>query len=249
MFWFEVPIILKHETDGVACTADKKLQAMSIPKMEGTSSARFGEARPEAEPQSVTRATLSCAQQSDTPVPVRDLLAMHNIDPARIEVLLVEDEKMLLSFLKKSLERIGFRVDGACDGMEGLYCMQRKAYDVVLMDKSMPHLDGLEAVRLFRKWQASANPSMGAATPPLNQDGQQLNDPLIFMVSASILESDCLEAMDLHIAQYLEKPLRVNTIATAVVMRILSHPRLLRKCQRNSLSPRGSHQNQAPANH
>ena len=161
---------------------------------------------------------------------VQSLLTTHNIDPSKIRILLVEDERMLLKFGKKMLQALGFTVDEAYDGVDGLKCMTSSQYDVVLMDQNMPRMGGLEAVRFFREWQAerrSTQPEVASG-----DDSEEAYDPLIFMVSASILDNDRSLAMDLLISDYFEKPLHVNSIATQVVLHIVTHPRLLQRCQR-----------------
>jgi DNA-binding NarL/FixJ family response regulator len=64
------------------------------------------------------------------------------------KLLLADDHRMLRHSLRRSLEEHGFDVVGeAGDGAEAVRLAQALAPDVVLMDVSMPNLDGVEATR------------------------------------------------------------------------------------------------------
>lgn len=60
-------------------------------------------------------------------------------------ILLVEDNELNADMLSRRLERRGFRVDRATDGAEGLEMARRLRPDLILMDMSLPVMDGWEA--------------------------------------------------------------------------------------------------------
>ncbi len=68
-------------------------------------------------------------------------------------VLIVEDEPMLLVFLKKSLMAEGYACDSAVDGKAALELLEHNEYDLLLTDVVLPELDGFsliqEASRLY----------------------------------------------------------------------------------------------------
>jgi two-component system, NarL family, response regulator DegU len=69
-----------------------------------------------------------------------------------IRLLLVDDHRMLREGLRRSMETYGFVVVGeASDGEEGVRMAQALLPDVVLMDVTMPVLDGVEACRRIRQ--------------------------------------------------------------------------------------------------
>ncbi|MBA5778064.1 PAS domain S-box protein [Stappia sp. F7233] len=78
------------------------------------------------------------------------------VDSADIEaiagarVLLAEDNRTNRMMTVDLLERWGCRVDCVADGREALQALDRKTYDVVLMDVSMPVLDGVSATQAIR---------------------------------------------------------------------------------------------------
>jgi CheY-like chemotaxis protein len=65
-------------------------------------------------------------------------------------ILVVEDNAINRSVLREMLERIGHQVTEAADGLQGLQAAQNQTYDLIVMDVSMPVMDGIEAVRRIR---------------------------------------------------------------------------------------------------
>jgi len=65
-------------------------------------------------------------------------------------ILLVEDNEMNRDMLSRRLVRRGFEVEMAVDGPEGVAKALAGAYDLVLMDMSLPDIDGWEATRRIR---------------------------------------------------------------------------------------------------
>jgi two-component system, cell cycle response regulator DivK len=66
------------------------------------------------------------------------------------KILLVEDNEMNRDMLSRRLERRGYEVIVAVDGEEGVARAKSDAPDVVLMDLSLPGIDGWEATRRLK---------------------------------------------------------------------------------------------------
>jgi two-component system sensor histidine kinase/response regulator len=66
-------------------------------------------------------------------------------------VLLVEDNAVNRKVGSLLLRRLGCQCDIACDGSQAVQAVEKKNYSLVLMDKQMPVMDGLEATRQIRK--------------------------------------------------------------------------------------------------
>lgn len=66
------------------------------------------------------------------------------------KILLVEDNEMNRDMLGRRLQRRGFQVLIAVDGAEGLAMAQRDGPDLILMDMSLPVIDGWEATRRLK---------------------------------------------------------------------------------------------------
>jgi CheY-like chemotaxis protein len=70
-------------------------------------------------------------------------------------ILLVEDNEMNRDMLSRRLSRKGFDVDIAVDGRQGVTMGQSGAYNLILMDMSLPEIDGWEATRQLRDSQGT----------------------------------------------------------------------------------------------
>ena len=66
------------------------------------------------------------------------------------KILLVEDNEMNRDMLSRRLERKGFEVAIAVDGRQGVEMAKADSYDLILMDMSLPEIDGWEATRQLR---------------------------------------------------------------------------------------------------
>jgi len=67
-----------------------------------------------------------------------------------MKILLVEDEKKVLSFIKRGLEEEKYDVDTAMDGEDGLKLALDKTYDLIVLDWMLPKKDGLTMIRELR---------------------------------------------------------------------------------------------------
>jgi two-component system, OmpR family, response regulator len=66
-------------------------------------------------------------------------------------LLLVDDDPHILEVLRFALEKAGFRLEQAAHGREALDKAARTAFDLVVLDITMPEMDGLEVCRQLRK--------------------------------------------------------------------------------------------------
>lgn len=66
------------------------------------------------------------------------------------KILLVEDNEMNRDMLSRRLKRKGYEVVIAVDGEDGIEKARASAPDLILMDMSLPELDGWEATRLLK---------------------------------------------------------------------------------------------------
>ncbi|HWG58096.1 MAG TPA: response regulator [Candidatus Acidoferrales bacterium] len=67
-----------------------------------------------------------------------------------IKILLVEDNEMNRDMLSRRLERRGYRVIAAQDGAQGVELAHSESPDLILMDMSLPVMNGWEATRLLK---------------------------------------------------------------------------------------------------
>jgi len=65
-------------------------------------------------------------------------------------ILLIEDNEMNRDMLSRRLQRKGYEITAAVDGRQGVEMAVAGGYDLILMDMSLPELDGWEATRQLR---------------------------------------------------------------------------------------------------
>jgi two-component system cell cycle response regulator DivK len=78
------------------------------------------------------------------------------VETAMARILMVEDNEMNRDALSRRLERRGYEVVLAVDGKQGLTLAQSAQPDLILMDLSLPEIDGWEATRYLKAASATA---------------------------------------------------------------------------------------------
>ncbi len=68
-----------------------------------------------------------------------------------MRLLIIEDSKRLRDILALGLRKLGYAVDTTGSGEEGLLLGQSRDYDVIVLDLTLPDLDGIEVLRRLRK--------------------------------------------------------------------------------------------------
>jgi len=67
-----------------------------------------------------------------------------------MRILIVEDDRQAADYLAKGLKEQGYVVDLAADGKEGLHLAMTESYDVLVIDRMLPGLDGLSLIQSLR---------------------------------------------------------------------------------------------------
>jgi two-component system, OmpR family, response regulator len=106
-------------------------------------------------------------------------------------VLLVEDDRQLLAMLDTLLTEEGYQVDTAADGQQGLHLGLTRSYDVVVLDRGLPAIDGLDLLSRLRL--------RGVVTPTL-------------VLSALANPADRVAGLDAGAEDYLGKPFDVDEL-------------------------------------
>jgi CheY-like chemotaxis protein len=115
-----------------------------------------------------------------------------------LKILVAEDNPVNQRVISLLLERLGYRIEIVANGLEVLTALQRKNFDLILMDVQMPEMDGLQAAReICRLYERENRPRMVALTANAVAGDRD----------------DCLAAgMD----GYLSKPVRSQELADAL---------------------------------
>lgn len=82
---------------------------------------------------------------------VTKLLLFHRYNPVMINVLMIEDDIELAQLLKTRLYRDNINVTIATTPLEGLSLFQSHTFDMLILDLSLPQMDGMEICRLIRQ--------------------------------------------------------------------------------------------------
>lgn len=114
-----------------------------------------------------------------------------------LRALLVEDNLLNQKVAVRMLEKIGFRVDIAGNGVEALSALERRTYPFIFMDLQMPEMDGLEATEKIRQ---------------LDLDPQ----PYIVALTANATTEDRARCMEAGMNDYASKPVNPRTLETIV---------------------------------
>ena len=80
-------------------------------------------------------------------------------DPSEVTILVVDDEPINRQVLRSQLEMVGYRVEVAIDGLQGLKLLEKLNPQVILLDVMMPRLSGYQTCyRIRQKYSASEMP-------------------------------------------------------------------------------------------
>ncbi|MCP5519248.1 MAG: response regulator [Verrucomicrobiales bacterium] len=123
----------------------------------------------------------------------------------RLRILLAEDHPINRRLCELVLSGLGGRADVAADGAEALERVRYKAYDVILMDCNMPGLDGYEATRAIRDWEA------------LRPDSRR--PTRIIALTANALVGDREKCLEAGMDGYLTKPFTARQLRDALLQR------------------------------
>ena len=108
-------------------------------------------------------------------------------------ILLVEDNEMNRDMLSRRLARKGYEVALAVDGRQGVEMAQTMDYDLVLMDMSLPEVDGWDATR-----QLKSDPATEALP--------------IIALTAHAMSGDRERALDAGCDDYDTKPIEMERL-------------------------------------
>jgi two-component system, OmpR family, response regulator len=112
-----------------------------------------------------------------------------------MKILLVEDDRKILSFVKKGLKEQGFVVDSCENGDEGYVLASEQVYDVVVLDIMLPGRDGLSILRGLRE--------------------KKITTPVVLLTARSALQ-ERVEGLNLGADDYLTKPFYMEELLARI---------------------------------
>jgi two-component system OmpR family response regulator len=120
-----------------------------------------------------------------------------------MNILLIEDDRETGNYVATGLKEAGHHVDLAKDGYEGLLCAKDGHYDLLIIDRMLPHLDGLTLVKTLRSAECGI--------------------PVLFLTTLCGID-DRVEGLNAGADDYLVKPFAFSELA-ARVNALLRRPR------------------------
>ena len=120
-------------------------------------------------------------------------------------VLLVEDNELNQLVASMILAQVGLAVDVAADGSIAVEMVQKRAYDIVLMDMQMPVMDGVQATIEIRKLP-------GMQSLP------------IVALTANVMDDDRKRCIDAGMNDFVSKPIDIRALRGVLQRWILSKP-------------------------
>jgi CheY-like chemotaxis protein len=121
-------------------------------------------------------------------------------------ILLVEDNEMNRDMLSRRLQRRGYEVLIAIDGQQGVTMAQSQSPDLILMDMSLPVLDGWEATRALKS-------------------SQRTKEVPIIALTAHAMSTDRERAMEAGCDDYDTKPIELTRLLAKMEALIERFPR------------------------
>ena len=112
-----------------------------------------------------------------------------------MRILLVEDDKVLCSTVAMQLEQAGYQVDQCCRGDDALYYATEYPYDVIILDRMLPSLDGLSLLQAIRQ--------------------KSIMTPVIITTALDGL-GDRIDGLDAGADDYLVKPFAVEELLARI---------------------------------
>lgn len=109
-------------------------------------------------------------------------------------ILIIEDDKVILKFIKLALETNGYQVSGTEQGTIGLNIILNQNPDLILLDLGLPDIDGMQVIDEVRKIKT---------TP-------------IIVVSARGRENDKVIALDRGANDYVTKPFNISEVLARI---------------------------------
>ena len=111
------------------------------------------------------------------------------------KILVVEDDIQVSDFIYSKLMNKGFKVDRVFDGLEGQSKAANDAYDIIILDRMLPGVDGTEIIKFLRS--------------------KQVKTPILFLTALASIE-DRIQGLNLGADDYLSKPFSIDELMARI---------------------------------
>lgn len=112
-----------------------------------------------------------------------------------MRILMIEDDKDLCKAVAMHLKSSGYITDLCHDGEEGLYCAMQKGYDLILLDRMLPGMEGLEILTRLRR--------------------KNIHTPVLLLTAMDGI-TDRVDGLDVGADDYLTKPFAMRELLARI---------------------------------
>ena len=174
------------------------LQVSEVDQIPNSFPRSNGELAPHCYREQYARSGTNFPDASLSPDPDQILPLQDLAQKMPLKILLAEDNEVNQKVAKRLLNRMGYGVDIANNGVKALELLHENFYDVVLMDIQMPELNGIET------------------TKRILQDFNLSRRPYIIAVTANAMASDRQACLNAGMDDYVSKPINFKLLAEAL---------------------------------
>jgi len=130
------------------------------------------------------------------------------VRPSSLSILLAEDNAINQLVAVKILARGGYNCDVVADGRAAFEAVQKRRYDLVLMDCQMPELDGFEATQAIRRHEREIGRRPGV---------------FVVALTANAMKGDRERCLEAGMDDYLSKPVKPELLLSKLRQFALTH--------------------------
>jgi DNA-binding NtrC family response regulator len=112
-----------------------------------------------------------------------------------LSILVIDDESVICDACRLVLEEKGHAVDSYLTGKTGLLAIEKRTYELILLDMKLPDIDGMEILKTVREKRPA---------------------PCVIVMTGYSTMSNALQAMKLGAADYLAKPFTEDELLVAI---------------------------------
>ncbi len=116
----------------------------------------------------------------------------------KTKILIIEDEEDISSFIQMELDCEGYHTEVATDGMKGLVALRKFEPDLVILDRLLPMIDGIEVCKRIK----------------------QTTDIPVLMLTAMGETDDKVEGLDAGANDYIVKPFALNELLARIRVQV-----------------------------
>ncbi|KXF80696.1 ATP-binding protein [Enterovibrio coralii] len=152
-------------------------------------------------------------KSAEQPIEVPTLHAPEEVKQVPLNVLIADDNPVNAMLAKRHCESLGHKADTVENGKLAVVALKQKNYHLVLMDKHMPVMDGVDAIRQIRN--------------------QKYRDTIIFACTADVFREAHDELLGIGANHVLTKPMQKNSLEEAIYLYLDEFEKLDKKLQQS----------------